>query len=196
MRPGQDLDRLDSFRVSSDRPVVVAVGADHVGQDLGVTGIGLRSRGRVPIPIPRGRHRIHREHQVPGRHQCGNEQAPVGLDSDHHLIRLDDVVADEVMEAGDALHAVGQPAPAKAFAVLVLHVHIVVGLSPVHSYENHLAPLSSTGTNTRARGPSSSLMDQCSKARHPTSRHGNLTDQQGHDLGVELEALRNIVLTC
>jgi hypothetical protein len=27
------------------------------------------------------------------------------------------------------------------------------------------------------------------EARHPTSRHGNLTDQQGHDLGLELEAL-------
>ena len=33
-------------------------------------------------------------------------------------------------------------------------------------------------------------------ARHPTSRHGNLTDQQGHDLGVRLKARLESVLTC
>jgi hypothetical protein len=133
----------------------------------------------VPIPIPRGRHRIHREHQVPRRHQGGDEQAPVGLDPDHHLIGLDDVVADQIVEAGDALYALGQPASTEAFAVLVLHVHIVVGLSPVHPYENYVAPLSSTGTNTRARGPQQLTNGSVLEARHPTSRHGNLTDSKG-----------------
>jgi len=33
-------------------------------------------------------------------------------------------------------------------------------------------------------------------ARHPTSRHGNLTNQQGHDLDVRLTARRLSVLTC
>ena len=33
-------------------------------------------------------------------------------------------------------------------------------------------------------------------ARHPTSRHGNLTDQQGHDLSLRLKAWRESVLTC
>ena len=79
---------------AADRPVVVAVGADHVGQDLGVTGVGLRSRGRVAVPIARGRHRVHREHQIAGRDQRGDEQAPVGLDPDHHLAGLIDMAAD------------------------------------------------------------------------------------------------------
>jgi hypothetical protein len=34
------------------------------------------------------------------------------------------------------------------------------------------------------------------EARHPTSHHGNLTDQQGHHLGVRLKALSHEVLTC
>ncbi|HTW06720.1 MAG TPA: hypothetical protein VME46_04370 [Acidimicrobiales bacterium] len=34
------------------------------------------------------------------------------------------------------------------------------------------------------------------EARHPTSRQGDLTDQQGHGLGVELKALDRTVLTC
>jgi hypothetical protein len=33
------------------------------------------------------------------------------------------------------------------------------------------------------------------EARHPTSRHGSLTDQQGHDLDLRLEALALSVLT-
>jgi hypothetical protein len=33
-------------------------------------------------------------------------------------------------------------------------------------------------------------------ARHPTSHHGNLTDQQGHDLTLRLKAWLSTVLTC
>jgi hypothetical protein len=33
-------------------------------------------------------------------------------------------------------------------------------------------------------------------ARHPTSHHGNLTDQQAHDLELRLKARRSSVLTC
>jgi hypothetical protein len=33
------------------------------------------------------------------------------------------------------------------------------------------------------------------EAQHPTSRHGNLTDQQGHGLGVRLKTRRPSVLT-
>jgi hypothetical protein len=102
------------------------------------------------------------------------------------------------MEPGDTLHALGQPAPGEAFAVLVLNVHVVVGLSPVHpNKKSLLAPLSLTGTNTEPEDPSSSLTDQCSKPDIPlSSRHGNLTDQQGHDLDLELEAQDTLVLTC
>ena len=106
------------------------------------------------------------------------------------------MAADQVMEAGDALHPLRQAAAAQPFAVLVLHVHVVVGLSPVHPNKDHLAPLRSTGTNTEPEDPSSSPNGSVLEARHPTSRHGNLTDQQGHDLGLELEALAAAVLTC
>ena len=39
-------------------------------------------------------------------------------------------------------------------------------------------------------------MDQCSKHDIPPAVNGNLTNQQGHDLGVELKALETSVLTC
>jgi hypothetical protein len=39
--PGQDLDRLGQGAVAGDWAVVVAVGPDQVGQDLGISSIGL-----------------------------------------------------------------------------------------------------------------------------------------------------------
>jgi len=44
VRPGGDLDRLGEVAVSGDAAVVVAVGAHHVGQHLGVAAVGLRAR--------------------------------------------------------------------------------------------------------------------------------------------------------
>ncbi len=51
----------------------------------------------------------------------------------------------------------------------------------------------STSPNPRGRQqlPNGSVLE----ARHPTSRRGNLTDQQGHDLTLELNALAASVLT-
>jgi hypothetical protein len=39
-------------------------------------------------------------------------------------------------------------------------------------------------------------MDQCSRHDIPPAIRGDLTNQQGHDLEVELEALATVVLTC
>ena len=100
-----------------------------------------------------------------------------------------DVAADQLVEAGDALHPLGQPATAKTFAVLVLHVHVVVGLSPVHPYKDHLAPPLVDRHHHRARGPQQPPNGPVLEARHPTSRQRDLTDQQGHDLDVGLKAL-------
>ena len=43
---------------------------------------------------------------------------------------------------------------------------------------------------------SSFLMDQCSRHDIPPAIRGDLTDQQGHDLNVGLDALGPSVLTC
>lgn len=47
VRSDQDLDRLDRFGACRDRPVVVTVGVDHIGQNLGVAGIGCHPPGGV-----------------------------------------------------------------------------------------------------------------------------------------------------
>jgi hypothetical protein len=81
----------------------------------------------MAVAVTRGRHRVHGEHQITGRHQRSDEQAPIGLDADHHLARLIDMPADEVMEAGDPLHPLGQAATTQPLTVLVPHMHVMVG---------------------------------------------------------------------
>jgi hypothetical protein len=41
MGPGQHLDRLHRWGVVGDRAVVVPVGADQIGQHLGISAVGL-----------------------------------------------------------------------------------------------------------------------------------------------------------
>jgi hypothetical protein len=45
------------------------------------------------------------------------------------------------MKPGDPLYSLGQPAPAQPLAVLILDMHIVMRLCPVHPDKDHLAPL-------------------------------------------------------
>src|ERR1700733_571591 len=94
----------------------------------------------MAVPVARRRHRVHGEDLVTGADERRNEQAPIGLDTDDYLGWSFDLVTDELVEAGDPLHPLGEPATPNAFAGLVLDVHVVMGLSPVHPYKYHLAP--------------------------------------------------------
>jgi hypothetical protein len=51
------LDRLGLLGVAGQRAVVSSVDADDLGQHVRVAGIRLRTRGRMPFPIPGHRHR-------------------------------------------------------------------------------------------------------------------------------------------
>jgi hypothetical protein len=101
---------------------------------------------------------------------------------------------DELVETGDPVDALGQPASPEAPTLCVLNMHVVVGLSPVHSDKDHLTP-PINGTSVEPEDPSSFLMVQCSRHDIPPAVEGDLTDRPGHDLDVGLEALAVAVLT-
>jgi hypothetical protein len=56
--------------------------------------------------------------------------------------------------------------------------------------------LSIDGHYTSPEDSSSFLMDKCSRHDIPPAVRGDLTDQQRHDLDVELKARSQPVLTC
>jgi hypothetical protein len=106
------------------------------------------------------------------RHEGCHEQASVSLDPHHHLTRLLDVVADQVMEAGDAFHTLRKTATPEAFAVLALHADVVVGLSPVHPDKDHLDPSSFDQHQHEPEDPAASSQDQCSRHDIPPAVTG------------------------
>jgi hypothetical protein len=71
-----------------------------------------------------------------------------------------------------------------------------MGLRPVHTHEIIRLPSKSTAPTTSLEDPSSHRMDQCSNDTTSHQPSNDLTDQQGHDLELELDALANKVLTC
>jgi hypothetical protein len=139
MGPSQHPDGLDQLAVTGDQPMVVAVGADQVSQDLGVPPVRLGSRGPMAFPVAAGRQRVDRHHLVARRHQRPDQQPTVQLDTDDHLRRLADVVGDQRVQLGEAGDPIGHPPAAEHHPGLVQHAHLVVGLGPVHADKDHPA---------------------------------------------------------
>jgi hypothetical protein len=86
----QDLDALGFRAVPGRRAQLVGISPHHVGQRVRVACVALGPRHPVPVPEPGRLQRVHREHQVAGRHQRRHPRAAVGLDPDDHmrLVRL------------------------------------------------------------------------------------------------------------
>jgi hypothetical protein len=51
--PGENLHLIDEGGITSDRPMVVPVGAHEIGEHLGISGIGLRTGDGVAVSIAR-----------------------------------------------------------------------------------------------------------------------------------------------
>ena len=90
----------------------------------------------MSLPISGHPQRVDRIHLVAGRKQRLHPRPPLGLDPDHDLNRLivvADVLADQRVQPGnpgDPFRQAGLTQPATG---LVLHLHIVVILSPIVS---------------------------------------------------------------
>ena len=89
--PGEHLDRLGLGAVAGHRAVVVSVGADQVGQQLGIARIGFRAGDLMAVAIAGDGERVGRVHPVPGRAQRLYPQAAIRFDADHHLAGFLDV---------------------------------------------------------------------------------------------------------
>jgi hypothetical protein len=133
MGPGQHPDRLGQVAITGNRPMMVAVGADQVSQDLGVPPIRLGPRGPVTFPIAGGLKRVDRHHLVAGRHQRPDQQPTIQLDTDDHLRRLAGVVSDQRVQLGHPGDPVRHPPAAEHHPGRVQHAHLVVGFGPVHA---------------------------------------------------------------
>lgn len=83
--PGDHLQPLGLFGVDGHRAVMVAVGADHVGQGRGVARVGLGARHDMAFPVTGHRQRVDRVHPVASGHQRRHPQPPIDLDAHRNL---------------------------------------------------------------------------------------------------------------
>jgi hypothetical protein len=147
VRASQELHGVGQLTVPGDLAVMIPVQADDLREHMRITSIGLRTRGGVPLPVPRRRERIDREHLVPGGPQRRHPRTAVSLDPDDHPRRYfpgrqlrparGSMLGDERVQPGDALQPFRQPGPCQPPPVLVLELHIMVVLSPVISDKQH-----------------------------------------------------------
>jgi len=204
MRPGHDLDRLRGRAVPGHRAQLMSIGAHHVRQCVRVAGVASGSRHPVPFPVPRRLQRVDPGHQVTGRDQRLDPQAPVSLDPDRHLRVLGaaELLADHRVQPRHPRRALGQPRPGQHPPRGIHHLDVVIVLGPVIAYEQHALSRPRYRTTRAACGRTiSDLIKQC-------SRHGGGHDipaaiyspghRQGHDLGAGLpeRARDRKVLTC
>jgi hypothetical protein len=92
----------------------------------------------------------------------------------------DDLVGQAPDQANEGDQAGASNAEDKSLA---RHAHGTVGIS-----ESHSASLHQPGSLARRHGGYS--QDQCSRHDIPPAVRGDLTDQQGHDLDLELKTLK------
>jgi len=115
---GDDLDGLGLGAVPGHRAQLVGVGADHIGQQVGIGGVALGTREPTPFPVAGGLQRVHRQHRVAGGHQRLHPWAAVGLNPDHHLHVLigdiADLLSDHRVQPGHAGHPFRQPRPGQS----------------------------------------------------------------------------------
>ena len=144
---GHQLDRLTQLGVPGDRAVMRPVQAHDLGQHMRIAGIRFRTGRRVPLPVTGHRHRVDREHLVPGRDQRLHPLPAVGLDPNLHspgrIVSLKrtplvgNELRDQRMQPSDSVQPFGYPSTGQPAALLIDDLHIVVILSPVAADEQH-----------------------------------------------------------
>jgi hypothetical protein len=141
---GQHLDRLGQLGVAGNRAVVVPIGPDQVGQDLGVPRIGLGARDGVAVAVAADLKRVDRIDLVAGRDQGPDEQAAVGLGPHHDLGRILSMGGQQLVQDRQPSQPSATPPGRHHRSELVHDGHIMVLLGPVQPNKQH--PSSSPGS--------------------------------------------------
>ena len=122
MGPGGHLDLVGDLTVPRDRVVMGPIDSDDLGQQMGIRRVGLRRRGRMPLPVPGHLHWVDREHDMAGRQQRLHSRTPFGLNPNQHLIRLQhriQMLRHQLVQRGDPGQTLRQPSPGQQTAGVI-----------------------------------------------------------------------------
>jgi hypothetical protein len=147
MGPGHQFDCFGESAVTGNLAVVGVVQAHDLGEDVGVTGVGLRARGGMSFAVSGHGHRVDREYLVARGEQRLHPGSAVGLDPDLHpcggVRRLEvrprggHMLRDQRMQPADALQTLGQSGTGQPTSVVVEELDVMVVFGPVISDPDH-----------------------------------------------------------
>jgi hypothetical protein len=118
----EHLNGVHEGTVARDRAMVLTVSAHEVGQDLGVTGIGLRPRRVMALSVARRGHGVDPVDLIARGDQCGHDKTTVLFDADDHLVRVivvDQVLRDQRVQFTETDEAVGDSFSSEHLALSV-----------------------------------------------------------------------------
>ena len=159
---------------------------DDLGQHVRITRVALRPRHRVPLPVPRSRLRVDREHLITRRDQRGHPRAALGLDPDLHPPAASARRGRPTRPASPprSTHAAGScpssPSGNRAhqpLAVLVDDLDVVMVLGPVITHEQHPHPPLTADTDC-ARQRGEDIPRSHSQSAHPKRPRGTTSQQR------------------
>ena len=146
--PGQGTQHLSGFAVLGEWGKSVSVGAQHVGEQVGVSGVGLRPGAGVaaaqPFDLPRGDH----HHPQAGVEQRLDQWAVAAFDPDTVHAEF----GQPLDQTGEGLAGVGNLEPDGDLAVVVDDADGVGLAGPVDASEQ--PPVISVGSSTHLPDPS------------------------------------------
>ncbi len=129
-------DRLCQRGIGRQQPVCSGIGAQDVGQQRRVGGIGFRTRHLVAGPVAGGSQRVDRIDRPTGRPQRGHEQAVILLDRYcDRILRGVASLGQQVQQRSEPGGVVADSSASDHRAAVVDDGDIVVGLGPVDSTE-------------------------------------------------------------
>jgi hypothetical protein len=134
---GEHFDRLGQLRVAGDGAVMVAVGADQIGQHPRIPTVGLGPGGGMPLPVAASRQRVDPIDLVASSGQRADQQPPIGLDPNHHTDRVLSMVSDQLVQPSHALDPIRHLSGGQQLAIVAEHAHVVVSLGPVDPDKDH-----------------------------------------------------------
>jgi hypothetical protein len=125
--------------------MIVPVGADQVGQHLGIGCVGLGPGAVMAAAVAADHMPVDRTDLVASGHQGPDQQASVGRDPDRHLPGLLRMGGHQPMQLPHPGQPIGDPVSCQDTAVLVQQASVMVDLSqssPTNNTASSSAPTS------------------------------------------------------
>lgn len=140
LRAGQHLHRLGELSVAGDLPMVVAIGAHKICEDLGIATVGLRTRHCMTVAVAADSVGVDRVDDVPGSDQTLHQQTTVGFNADNNTACIVGVSAHQLLDIAKPFDAVRYAERCQPAALLTDDADIVVLFCPIDAEIDHRFP--------------------------------------------------------